>query len=145
MKKLRKCAVCGNDFIATHSNHRYCSTTCLEEGQRIIRANREGVEPFKSGTLKPCIICGKMFPAKTRKQVCCSEECVMERHRQTSRSFKERKAAGLVVPRKEKKPTAKPTPLSAKKIQELHDQGMTYAEYQIAKTMATIEPVRTVL
>lgn len=35
MKEVRKCAICGKEFIATRANCKYCGQQCKEEANRI--------------------------------------------------------------------------------------------------------------
>ena len=144
MKKVKECVQCGKQFISTHPSNKYCSKECRDTANVLSNYKKQGKEYIPAGTIKTCVICGKEYPSKNRNQVCCSAECVAVRRRQQAISFKERKAAGLVVPRETQKKKKRKV-LTAKEIQTLHDNGMTYAEYQIAKTRAMIPPIRTVI
>lgn len=146
MNKVIKCAVCGNEFVSTHSKNVYCSVECRRANAKYREAEQKGVELFTQGTLKTCVICGKEFAAQRRNHLCCSPECTKEQKARKFRTYQERKQAGLVVPRKTNKREKKEShSLTVEKSRMLREQGITYAEWQIAQTLAMVEPVRTVL
>lgn len=149
VNEIRVCPYCGKEFNPRHNRQKYCSSECQMtanlENRRIKAGTQERYIP--TGTIRKCAVCGKEFPARDSRHVACSPECRRTRNREFSREWQKKKSLGAISepqPKKVKKKNKRET-LTAKKIQELHENGMTYAEWQIAQTMATIEPVRTVL
>ena len=128
----RICPTCGKIFVSAHATKKYCSEEC-----RFTAHNKKACKERKStGTVKICERCGAEFIYSLQHRKYCSDECKKDskRERESAPSFKYG----------QKKKVKRQT-LTAKKIQTLHDQGMSYAEYQMLKTKAMIPPVRTVL
>lgn len=135
------CKWCGEEFTTYKANQEYCCedhrlSAMLKRNIEKNKAERQGKPKFTHTNV--CQNCGELFDTENPRVRYCCDECRKEYQRTAER---ERYHAGCKVPKKNKKRTQ----LSAKKIQTLHDQGMTYAEWQIAQTKSMLEPIRTVL
>lgn len=129
----RICPTCGKTFVSAHLTKKYCSEKC-----RLTAYNKKACKERKTtGTVKICACCGNEFIYSLKRRKYCSDEC--------AKKVQKEQMNVAATNAYYKKKSIKGQKLTAKKIQTLYDQGMTYAEYQKAKTMAMIPPVRTVL
>lgn len=86
----RACILCGEDFTATLTHHRYCSVECRDKAaaQRHREKARQGVH-----TKRQCAECSATFTPRRYDQLCCSQKC---RQKHASRGVRERiRGAGL--------------------------------------------------
>lgn len=47
MREIRECAICGNAYVATRANCKYCCKECAEQGNRMIARENNG--KYKAG------------------------------------------------------------------------------------------------
>jgi hypothetical protein len=103
-RRLTKCAICGEEFLAK-TNDKTCSAECLKayrkdhahkyyeaNPEKWARANARRLERERAERVpqfKPCVICGKTFDAtgsKRNKRNTCSPEHRLERRRMMERA-----------------------------------------------------------
>lgn len=78
-----------------------------------------------------CIICGEMFFAKTYNAKYCSDECRKIAHQSSEDKRNERRKAQRHM---KNALEHKPNKLD-ERLQEARDNGLTYAELQVQKTL----------
>jgi hypothetical protein len=74
---LKTCPVCGNEFLATRSDKKYCDSVCC-----VIANNRKTLEKIKAEReprYRLCKLCGKEFMITNPNQQYCNEECKRKR------------------------------------------------------------------
>lgn len=85
-----------------------------------------------------CRHCGKEFFRRARNQLYCCSKCQIKAKNERAETWEaENKQLRLI--RNEMK---KITKLTDKKLEQIHKEGKTYAEYQIEQTLAMVEKVR---
>lgn len=126
------CKWCGKPFETRNMNQKFC---CDDHRQKFF-AKKLCEDRKKEVQQKPCKHCGQMFTPDINHRDYCCKEC-LEEAKQLRKQNKPHKKTKSICKGYET--------LTAKKIQTLHDSGMSYADYQISKTMAMIPPIRTVL
>lgn len=65
--RVRKCAVCGREFVIRNWNQKYCSVEC--------RAKGGSLYPEEA---RECAFCGREFTTRRRNQKYCSPGCRYE-------------------------------------------------------------------
>ena len=154
------CPVCRKKFLSKYGK-KYCSYKCARKAQRRKDCERRGIKRHVGNKVK-CPTCGKMFVLDMSSRKYCSHECQYAMERKMAEKYrKQRETWARQRVRRENKEIAAEEKrmaeerklknrkitrtLKAEHIQDLHDQGTTYAEQQMLKTKSMIEPVRTVL
>lgn len=127
MKKVRKCKNCGQEFISVRTTNVFCSVACREEYNARLKREEKETNP------KVCIICGAEFIPLNSNVKCCSKECREERRKRVNLQGYYNRKEGIV---RRKKKVNKVS--LEEKLKNIHDSGMTYAEYQIVQTMSMI-------
>lgn len=68
--EIRRCSICGNEFVTVKGNEKFCSAECREENAKILRYSyKYHPEP------KSCVVCGKTFQPHTSRCLTCSPKC----------------------------------------------------------------------
>lgn len=138
------CDVCGNEFIKTGRNQRYCNDCRKACGIKAVNEYKARMKPEPA--TRVCPVCGKAFTA-TRHNVTCSRECsherVLEQQRIRNQAEREKRL-------EEKLPRAKRTRKEKKLdldgvIKQAHDAGLTYADMQRAKSLEMAGRIDTTL
>lgn len=79
-KTMKKCLICGREFLPKSNNQRYCGNQCV------------GKNSAKRVQIIECEVCGKKFEATVRGVKFCSKECKAIRHKEVvARSIERRK------------------------------------------------------
>lgn len=133
-KKPIKCKYCNDEFIPRNGNQKYCSKACCSADRYYRNRAKNPKEPLK----KTCPICGCVFFTNTSKKRYCSTPCAREGKLRYDRNywdeFHRKVDAGEIIPRKKHYIPTEKTP-----------KQESYAERQMAQTLAMLEPIRLTL
>lgn len=133
-KKPVKCKYCNEEFIPRNGNQKYCSESCCRADRYYSNRAKKPKEPLK----KVCPICGDVFFTNIPKKIYCSPPCAREGKLRYDREYWDeyhRKVdAGEIIPRKKHYIPTEKTP-----------KQESYAERQMAQTLAMLEPIRLTL
>jgi hypothetical protein len=89
--EIRKCNVCGKEFIVTPRMKTLCSAECRLEGKRISsrkQMQKKSEERRKLLGTKKCEVCGKEFAPKNSLQVRCSRSCTKKIGTEYKRAYR---------------------------------------------------------
>lgn len=75
-KIIKKCVICGDEFICCHPRTKYCSYRCINDAYIITRRERKNQERDKV-----CIVCNKEFHAKRKDAMYCCAACKQKAYR----------------------------------------------------------------
>jgi predicted nucleic acid-binding Zn ribbon protein len=98
-KRLHKCIICNNEYIANVYNSKYCSKECkkiidkevskrsyTKLKDKILKKRKEAYDKIRGVVPdRDCVICGKIFYPDIKTKVVCSKECALEKTRKQCR------------------------------------------------------------
>lgn len=135
----KECKYCKKPFETEFSFQVYCSDQCQQRAHYERKRLSKEIELSKMKK-KVCPVCGKEFETATASRKYCGNPC----------AFEAKKKRGLehwakyhekTAKEKTRKPKKKRQQNTAKTTQKRRENGPSYAERQIAKTLAMVPPI----
>lgn len=87
---IKKCSICGKEFVPCSNNQKYCSRECSEKAKlQLMKQEYNASKVLK--LCKTCVICGKEFKTNYTHQKTCSTDCRKEYQRRYQIQYNSKK------------------------------------------------------
>ena len=87
---IKKCKICGKEFLATVTTKTICSVECKVINNRLnnkMHMQKKREEKRKELGTKKCPVCGKEFVPRNDQHKRCSQECTQKIHNDYKREY----------------------------------------------------------